>query len=357
MKIEKVDLYRLKVPLKRPYRIATAEMKDFDMTIVVLRAGGREGMGEAMSGVEGYFWETPDEVWQFAKENGPQVLGLDISKAKSQLIQHKAQKPCAVTPFLTAMEMAEGNPALAPPAQPGGVSMVGILQATDRPGIETEVKQFLAAGYDTIKIKVGFDAAKDIGKVKMAQEVIQGKALIRIDANQGYRFPQAKDFVLGIDPQGIEFFEQPFKEKEWDAMVELSKISPVALGLDESIYGMESVEKARRLKCCRFVKFKLMKIGSAQVLVENIAKCREYGFGVILGNGAAGEINCYLEALIARQTIDRAGEMNGFLKQTESVLKTPIGTDSGKILLSPHYVLKLDPLKVDRYAVESRTLQ
>jgi L-Ala-D/L-Glu epimerase len=352
MKIEKVDLYRLKIPLKRPYKIATAEMTDFDMTLVGLHAGGREGIGEAMSGIEGYFWETPEEVWQFAKENGPKVLGLDVSRAKAHLAQYRAKNPCAITPLVTAMEMAEGNPVLHPPGQPCGVPVVGILQAIDPTEIEDEVGKFLAAGYDTIKIKVGFDAEKDVAKVKTAQKAIQGKALIRIDANQGYEFSQAKKFVLGIDPQGIEFFEQPFREKEWDAMVELSKISPVPLGLDESIYGMESVEKARRLKCCRFVKFKLMKIGSAQLLAENIATCRKYGFGVILGNGAAGEINCYLEALIARQTIDRAAEMNGFLKQTESVLQEPIPTDGGKILLSSQYVLKLDPRKVDRYAVE-----
>ncbi len=356
MQIEEIELLRLQVPLKRPYKIATAEMKAFDMTLVVLHAGGREGIGEAMSGVEGYFWETPDEVWQFAKENGPKVLGLDIPRAKRHLKQYKAKNPCAITPFLTAMEMAEGNPALEPPAQPHGVSMVGILQAADPAGIENEVANFLAAGYDTIKIKVGFDAEKDIAKVKMAQKAIRGKDMIRIDANQGYQFPQAKKFVLGIDPQGIEFFEQPFLEKDWDAMVELSKISPIALGLDESIYGMDSVEKARKLKCCRFVKFKLMKIGSAQALAENIAKCREYGFGVILGNGAAGEVNCYLEALIARQAVDRAGEMNGFLKQTESVLQEPIGTDGGKIILTPQYGLKLDPAKVERYAVERVTL-
>ena len=60
---------------------------------------------------------------------------------------------------------------------------------------------------------------EDIRKVRMAQEAIQGKALIRLDANQGYTLPQAKKFVQNIDPRGIEFLEQPFKENEWEAMV------------------------------------------------------------------------------------------------------------------------------------------
>jgi L-Ala-D/L-Glu epimerase len=348
----KIDICRLRVPLKKPYKIATAEMKYFDMTLVAVQVEGREGLGEAMAGIEGYFWETPDEVWALAKSTAPNLVKLEFHAAYCHLNRFIEKNPCAVTPFITSLEMASLAPTLSSPPQNYEVPMVGILQASDKTGIEKEVRTFLDAGYDTIKIKVGFDPKKDIAQVKMAQDCIQGKALIRVDANQGYQFSQAKEFVLGIDPQGIEFFEQPFKESEWEAMIELAKISPIPLGLDESIYGMESVEKARRLKCCRFVKFKLMKISSAETLAANIKKCQEYGFGVVLGNGAAGEINCYLEALVASRTINQAGEMNGFLKQTESILVQPLKTSGGKILLDPKFTLKLDEKKVSRFTIE-----
>jgi L-alanine-DL-glutamate epimerase-like enolase superfamily enzyme len=357
MKIEKISLYRMRVPLKQPYKIATAEMKDFDMTIVAIQGGGKEGIGEAMAGVPGYFWETPDETWNFALAQSPAVVGLETEKAKARLLSFKQKNPCAITPFLSAIEMATGSAILAPPAQAQEVPLVGILQDADQAGIEKEVAEFLAVGYDTIKIKVGFDPRKDLAKVRMAQEAIQGRALIRIDANQGYRFPQAEIFVRGVNPQGIEFFEQPLKEGEWDAMAALSKFSPVPLGLDESIYGMESVEKARSLQCCRFVKFKLMKVASAEILAQYIKKCEEYGFGVVLGNGAAGEINCYLEALIASRTTARAGEMNGFFKQTASLLAAPIKTSGGKILLEPGGAPSLDPLKISRYAVSQAVFE
>jgi L-alanine-DL-glutamate epimerase-like enolase superfamily enzyme len=351
MKIEKICLYRMRVPLKQPYKIATAVMKDFDMTIVVIRTGGKEGIGEAMAGVPGYFWETPEETWNFALSRSPALLGQESGAARGHLLSFKQKHPCAVTPFLSALETAAGSPVLAPPSRRQEVPLVGILQAADRVGAEKEVSEFLAAGYDTLKIKVGFDPLQDLAKVKAAQEAIQGRALIRIDANQGYGFSQAETFVRGLDPQGIEFFEQPLKEGEWEAMAALSKFSSVPLGLDESIYGMESVEKARSLQCCRFVKFKLMKVASAEILAQNIKKCEEYGFGVVLGNGAAGEINCYLEALAAARTTGRAGEMNGFFKQVDSILSSPIPASGAKILLDPSYSPVLDPGKISRYAV------
>jgi L-alanine-DL-glutamate epimerase-like enolase superfamily enzyme len=352
MKIEKVNLYRLKIPLKQPYKIATAEMKAFDCTIVSLHSRGHEGLGEAMADVQGYFWETADQVWQFAKDQGPKILGLPAVKARQSIAGNAKEMPCAVTPFLTALEMLNPNSLLAPPSAMLSVPMLAILQATDPEGISREIEEFISQGYDTIKIKVGFEVDKDIERVKIAQKIIRGRARLRADANQGYNLPQARRFVQGIDPQGIEFLEQPFKEKDWDAMVELARISPLPLGLDESIYGMDSVEKAKELGCARFVKFKIMKMGSAEALAKAIETSRQMGFGIILGNGAAGEINCYQEALVAGRMSIRAGEMNGFLKQKESILVQELKTAGGKILLGPDYRLRLDPRKVERFSVD-----
>ncbi len=350
MVIEKVNLYRLHIPLNQPYKIATAEMRIFDTTIVGLQSADREGLGEAMAGVKGYFWETPDEVWQFAREKGKTLIAKTFSQAHQYISGFKERQPCAITPFLTALESISGSFGLAPPTQPTSTPILAILQANNKEEIKQEINGFITGGYTTIKVKVGFDVDQDITKVRIAQEAVQGKARVRADANQGYTFSQAAKFVKNVDPQNLEFLEQPFKENEWQAMEELSKISPVPLGLDESIYGIESVEKARKLKCASFVKFKLMKIGSAGALIDCIEKSRKHGFGVILGNGAAGEISCYHEALVANKTGTLAGEMNGFLKQTESILREGLKVQKGNIILSPNIILKLDEEKVNKYA-------
>jgi L-Ala-D/L-Glu epimerase / N-acetyl-D-glutamate racemase len=357
MKIEKIELYRLKIPLKQPYKIATAEMRSFDCTIVSLHSQRREGLGEAMADVQGYFWETADQVWQFAKDRGPKILGLPVGKARESISRHAKEMPCSVTPFLTALEMLNPNSLLAPPSQLLSVPMLAILQAADPEGIRMEIEDFISRGYDTIKIKVGFDVDRDIERVKLAQGMIRGRARLRADANQGYTLLQAKKFVESIDPHGIEFLEQPFKENDWDSMVELSKASSLPLGLDESIYGMDSVEKAKKLGCARFVKFKIMKMGSAEALAQAIEISRRMGFGVILGNGAAGEVSCYQEALVAGRMSIHAGEMNGFLKQKESILAEGLKIAGGKILLASDYLLRLDPLKVDRFSIDRLILE
>jgi L-alanine-DL-glutamate epimerase-like enolase superfamily enzyme len=248
--------------------------------------------------------------------------------------------------------MFNPNSHIAAPSELLSVPMLGILQATDPEGIKREIEELISRGYDTLKMKVGFEVDKDVERVKIAQKIIRGRVHLRADANQGYSLPQARRFVQSIDPQEIEFLEQPFKENDWDAMVELSRISPFPLGLDESIYGMDSVEKAKALGCARFVKFKIMKMGSAEALAQAIETSRKMGFGIILGNGASGEISCYQEALVAGRMSIRAGEMNGFLKQEESILAQGLKAAGGKILLGPDFRLRLDPLKVDRFSVD-----
>ena len=355
MNIEKVSLFRLKIPLKRPYKIATAEMKAFDCVIALLQAEHLEGLGEAMADIQGYFWETPEGVWQFAREKGQKILGLSVASAHQFISPFAKDQPCAATPFLTAIEVLSSAPALTPPSETRPVPLVGILQATEGKDIEREVQGFISQGYGTLKIKVGFHIDEDIRKVRMAQEAIRGKALIRLDANQGYTFLQAKKLVQNIEPQGIEFLEQPFEEKEWDSMAALAKLSPIPLGLDESIYGIESLEKTVRLSCARFVKFKIMKMGSANALARAIETAKKLGLEVILGNGAAGEISCYHEALISSKMLHRAGEMNGFLKQKESILSRELTTRAGEFILEPDFSLKFDPAKIDRFAVDRVT--
>ena len=95
--------------------------------------------------------------------------------------------------------------------------------------------------------------------------------------------------------------------------------------------------------------------GKREGLVRGIETAKKYRLEVILGNGAAGEISCYHEALMSSKMIHRAGEMNGFLKQKESILTEGLKTQGGKIILEPKFFLKLDPEKIDKFATDRLT--
>lgn len=352
--LEVITVHRLAVPLVHPYRLAFGVIERFD-TLIVEAADreGRRGLGEATV-LTGYTDETIDDCWRVAREFAQELAGRDAAAARARLTVLAATHPFTATAFGTAIEMIEGAPLLNVP-QPASVPLVGLLDARDDATTVGETERLLADGYRTFKMKVGFDPAADAARVRMAQRATRGRAVLRIDANQGYTAAQAVAFVRALDPTGIELFEQPCPAGDWESHVQVAKAATVPLMLDESIYGMADIEKAADLKCAAYIKVKLMKLVTLGALVRAVARIRELGMTPVLGNGVACDLGCWLEGLVAAHHIENAGEMNGFLKTRLPLLAEPLALRDGALQLPAGYVPRLDPECLARCRIELAT--
>lgn len=345
--IEKIDFYQLNLPLTEPYHLSFREVRHFDTFIAVIHEGGRMGIGETTP-LPGYCDETPEQAWAFGQEIGLGIIGKGLEEAREALNAHVKKAPFSVTPFLTALETLEGQKDFIF----RDVELVGILSTGDHGEIVRQFPEIVGRGFKTVKVKVGNNVEADIAKVNLIQSLRPKDVAIRVDANQGYDYSQAARFVREVEPEGIELFEQPFPKGVWDEMKSLSEISPIPLMLDESINTWEDLARTIELKCASYVKFKLMKAGSLDNLAGLVKTAREAGLEVVLGNGVAGEIGCWHEALAAaRVALANAGEMNGFLKIKESVLQNPLSFKAGRIKGEDGFAPKLDLLKVKKYLI------
>lgn len=350
--LDRIAAYRLQVPLTKPYRLAFGVVEHYD-TLVVEAMGrdGRRGLGEATV-LTGYTDETIGDCWRIALAIAQELCGRDMRAARSRLAKLAATHPFTATAFGTALEMVDGSPMLRVP-ESTPVPLVGLLDAEDEATMASETERLLAAGYRTLKFKVGFDPAVDAARVKMAQNAVRGRAGIRIDANQGYTAEQGITFVRALDPEGIELFEQPCPARDWDSHLAVAKTTTVPLMLDESIYSMADIEKAAALKCASYIKVKLMKLVTLDALAHAIERIRELGMKPVLGNGVACDLGCWLEGLVAARHIDNAGEMNGFLKARSPLLADPLAFRDGALQLKAGYVPRLDPESLARHRIDS----
>ncbi len=352
--IDRLNLYRLEVPLTTPYKLAFGPVTKFDTIVVeALGAEGGIGLGEATL-LTGYTDETIDGSWNLMQQLAAGIPGQAAERCIERVASVTRTAPFAATALATAMEMLLANPWLRV-RQPARVPLLGLVNGTGAADLEVEIARLLSDGFRTLKVKVGFDVERDARRVSLIQQAVAGRCRLRIDANQGYDREQGCAFAAALDPTGIELFEQPCAAGDWDAAQAVAAVSPVPMMLDESIYGVADIERAAELGAARFIKLKLMKMGSLDRLARSIRRIRELGMEPVLGNGVAGEVGCWMEACVARELITNAGEMNGFLKPVAPLLQDPVRFEDGALVLAAGYAPRLDPQAVSRYAVARAT--
>lgn len=341
--IEEIRLDRLCLPLKEPYKLAMGTVNAFDTIVARVVVNGREGLGETTI-LTGYTNETIDDAWPRAATLASKLIGLDCEAATALAERDLGDAPFTLTAFATAIEMALEHPLLVVSAEQHVPLLAGI-NATSFADIEHEIEAAAMAGYGTLKIKAGFEIEADLARVAFIQKCNAGRLKLRVDANQGFSCEDGVRFAAMLSPDAIELLEQPCHAEDWDAAKAVAAVSTVPLMLDESIYDLEDIKRAADLGAA-FVKLKLMKMTSLTKLAEGLDLIRNLGMQPVLGNGVASDIGCWMEACVARRHITNAGEMNGFLRQRQSLSSQPIEIVSGRMKLVDGMPLTLNDERV-----------
>lgn len=332
MRLQEIVLRTVRLPLIRPYALSYRTFTEFEPIIVEVRdEHGRVGWGEGHIS-PGSSRETRDGGWTFCREHAAAVIGKSASEAKAILASDIADSKVAATSLLTAIEMLEGHPLLTADSE-ARLPLLTPFNSSAPAEIEQEVEQRLEDGFHTFKVKVGKSADDDARRVKAIQQVIAGRATMRLDANRAYSELDACRFAAALDPAGIELFEQPCRAEDWDANAKVASVSPVPVMLDEPICELADVKRASTIANVGFCKLKLKRFGGLDLLQEALDAVWQLGMQPVLGDGLSSELGCWMEACVARVTIRNAGEFNGFLKPKTRLFVEPLCVVAGQLVL------------------------
>jgi len=340
-----LTLYLVHLPLTVPYHVSYRVYEDFDPILVEARDGeGRTAWGEGHIS-PGYSDETVAGGLEFCKTLAAEMVGRSTAEAKALAQLSKHESPVAASALIAAVEALEGNPLLSLD-QDVTLPLLTPFHATEPGAMEDEVEERLAQGFRTLKVKVGKDWRADLARLNRVRHAAAGRAIIRLDANRGFSREDGLSFARGLDPEGIELFEQPCASDDWDANGAVAAESQVPVMLDESIYGLADIARAGPMPGVGFVKLKLKKMGGLIDLRAGLARIRALGMEPVLGDGVAADIGCWMEACVARLGLDggitNAGEFNGFLKTRTSLLANPMAFASGVLHLPAGYRPEID---------------
>lgn len=349
-RIRRAVLRRLVMPLHTPYHLSYRTFDEFEPYVVEVEdENGRSGFGDGHIS-PGSSAETREGGWAFCLARLTEIIGMEGGEAKAHLLSTFAASKVATTAMVTAIEMLEGHALLAIDTAVR-LPLLTPTSARTRDEIQVEVDTRLAEGYRTFKIKVGKDRPYDAQRVADYQAALAGRGTIRIDANRAYSREDGIAFASALNPQGIELFEQPCDDADWDANAAVAQASTVPLMLDEPICTIADIDRAAELEGVGLCKLKLKRFGGMERLKDALEHVRVCGMEPVLGDGVGSELQNFLEACVARHTIANAGEFNGFLKCKDTFFDTPMTFANGAIQLSAGYVPKIDRQQLERLTV------
>ncbi|HEX7011590.1 MAG TPA: dipeptide epimerase, partial [Steroidobacteraceae bacterium] len=130
-------------------------------------------------------------------------------------------------------------------------------------------------GFESLKIKVGKDIGTDIERIKAIYAAVEGRALLRLDANQGWTPKQAVYALQTLEDAGVrlELVEQPVKAQDLEGLKYVTERVHTPIMADESVFGPIEVIDLIRMRAADIINIKLMKTGgiSNAVRIADIA--------------------------------------------------------------------------------------
>jgi len=249
MRITEVRSALVRIPLERPVRIATREVRNREFVLVFLRVeDGREGVGYTYAGTVGgsMVRAAVDDVLR------PLVVGRDsdlIERHWATMFQDGllVGRRGALLRAISAVDIAlwdlaakradlplyrmlGGFRAEVPAYASGGYYREG----KGTKGLAEEMERYLRAGFDAVKIKVGgVSIADDAARVKAARDAIGPGVRLALDANNAYpSVAEAIRAARAFEPYDVWWFEEPLAPDNIPGHAELAAaISiPVATG-------------------------------------------------------------------------------------------------------------------------------
>ena len=271
MKIQSIRFGMLTVPLKTPFKTAMRTVKEIEDVVVIMETDtGHIGYGSAPATAV-ITGDTHGSIIEaISKIISPALIGRDIEDLNklTETVQHsivrnfsaKAAVEIAIYDLYGQLYDAPLYKLLG-----GGDNVITTDITISVDYIDKMVEDTMAAidlGFETLKIKVGKDPALDIERIKAIYAAVNERALIRLDANQGWTPKESVYILQKMEDAGIriELIEQPVKGHDLKGLKFVTDNVSIPVVADESAFSPQDVFKIIQMHAADLINIKLMKI-------------------------------------------------------------------------------------------------
>lgn len=289
MKIERINLYHLRMTLRSPFETSFGRIQTRDCLLLEAFAGGLIGYGECVADRDpGYSYETAGTAWHILRDflapavlqkelSGPQDLAQQVDFVRGHLMA-KAGLEMAFWDLQGKQEGRSLRQLLGGERSRVAVGVSVGIQSSPQALVEV-VEDYLAQGYRRIKIKI--KPGRDVAETRAVRAAFPDLRL-QVDANSAYTLETAQA-LQPLDDLNLLLIEQPLAEDDlWDH----SRLQPrfrTALCLDESILSARHARQAIEMGACRIINIKTGRVGGLSQALAIHDLCRLHGVPVWCG--------------------------------------------------------------------------
>ena len=245
--------------------------------------GGVRGLGEA-SPLEDFTGETARSVLFALNETYLAALAgrdpVDVAAIMADLEHLLPGNPSAKAAIDMALHDLAGRLLGVPVSTLLGGARRPAVRLTRAVGIGTiaevvtTAERHVAAGFRTIKLKVGQDPRDDVERVRAVRAAVGPNVRIRIDANQGYDPPTAVAVLRKLEDCDLEYIEQPVPRWNHAGMAYVRRATGVRVLADESVHTPQDALNLIRAEAADLLAIKFVKTGGL-ALARQIAAIGE----------------------------------------------------------------------------------
>ena len=368
MKIERVQLYHLRMPLQAPFETSFGRIETRDGLLVEAHAGGLVGYGECAADRDpGYSYETAATAWYVLKEFlVPAILNQEV--ASPQALQPRLAFVRGHPMAKAGLEMACWD--LWGKAQGrslsqilGGVRQrvaVGVsvgIQPSPQALVEV-VAAYLEQGYTRIKIKI--KPGRDLDEAQAVRRVFP-EIRLQVDANSAYDLHSAQR-LRALDDLNLLLIEQPLSEDDlWDHhRLQAQLRTPICL--DESILSARHARQALEMDACRVINIKSGRVGGLGEALAIHDLCHARGVpvwcGGMLETGVGRAANLALASLPGFSLPGDISATERYYAQDITVERFSLNPDSTiDVPTVPGLGVHIDDGTLQSFSIEQTTLR
>ena len=124
----------------------------------------------------------------------------------------------------------------------------GLIWMGDADFMKQQIEEKINKGFQCLKLKIGTDWNSEKEILKQLRSTFPKEDLeLRVDANGGFTFEEAKVVLQELADLDIHSIEQPIKAGNIEQMAELCKYTPTPIALDEELIGVLNFDDKKEL--------------------------------------------------------------------------------------------------------------